>query len=107
MLAGSLGLSLTIAMRYHGLAGRGPQTSVGPRHVLLAHMAHTLGADGVFATFARAARLRGDGSLLEWRNAAACARGRSRPDGLACCRWGAASTGSFSSSIVARFTRLL
>jgi hypothetical protein len=44
-------------------------------------MAHTLGADGVFANFARAARLRGDGSLLEWRNAAACARGRSRPDG--------------------------
>ena len=95
MLAGSLGLSLATAVRYHGLAGGGPQTPVGPRHVLLAHMAHTLGADGVFATFARAARLRSDGSLLEWRNAAACARGRSRPDGYGLLQLGRREHGFF------------
>jgi hypothetical protein len=95
MVAGSLGLSLATAVRYHGLAGGGPQTPIGPRHVLLAHMAHTLGADGVFATFARAARLRGDGSLLEWRNAAACARGRSRPDGYGLLRLGRREHGFF------------
>jgi hypothetical protein len=65
MLAGSLGLSLATALRCHGPTGGGRQTPVGPCNLLLAHMAHTLGADGVFATFARAARLRGGGSLLE------------------------------------------
>ena len=95
MLAGSLGLSLATAVRYHGLTGGGPQTPVGPRHVLLAHLAHTLGADGVFATFARAVRLRGDGSLLEWRNAAACARGRSRPDGYGLLQLGRREHGFF------------
>jgi hypothetical protein len=58
-------------------------------------MAHTIGADGVFATFARAARLRGDGSLLEWRNAAACARGRSRPDGYGLLQMGRREHGFF------------
>ena len=81
LLAGSLGLSLGTAVRYHGLAGGGRQTPIGPRRALLAHVTHTLGADGVFATLARAARLQRDGSLLEWRNASACARGRVRPDG--------------------------
>jgi hypothetical protein len=95
MLAGSLGLSLATAVRYHGLAGGGPLTPVGPRHVLVAHMAHSLGADGVFTTFARAARLRGDGSLLEWRNAAACARGRSRPDGYGLLELGPREHGFF------------
>jgi len=95
MLAGSLGLSLATAVRYHGLAGGGPKTPVGPRHVLLAHMAHTLGADGVFATFARAVRLRGDGCLLEWRNATACARGRSRPDGYGLLQLGRREHGFF------------
>jgi hypothetical protein len=81
LLAGPLGLSLATAVRYHGLAGGGRETPVGPRRALLAHLAHTLGADGVFATVASAARLQRDGALLEWRNAAACARGRMRPDG--------------------------
>jgi len=37
------------------------------------------------------------------RRALGAARGRM---GMACCRWGAASMGSFSGSIVAQFTRL-
>jgi hypothetical protein len=81
MLAGSMGLSLAVAVRHHGLAGGGPATPVGPRRALLAHLTHTLGADGVFIRIARSARGQRDGALLEWRNAAACARGRMRPDG--------------------------
>jgi hypothetical protein len=105
MLAGSLGLSLGTAVRYHGLAGGGRQTPIGPRHALLAHVAHTLGADETFAIIAAAAHREGDGSLLEWRNAAACARGRVRPDGYGLLRLGRRQPGFFSSSIVAPFTR--
>ncbi len=95
LLAGSLGLSLATAVRYHGLAGGSRETPVGPRRALLAHVEHTLGADGVFATMARAARLQRDGCLLEWRNAAACARGRVRPDGYGLVRLGRREHGFF------------
>jgi hypothetical protein len=95
MQAGSFGLSLATAVRYHGLAGGGGHAPVGPRRSLLAHAAHTLGADGVFATFARAARRQRNGSLLEWRNAAACARGRMRPDGYGLLRLGRREYGFF------------
>src|SRR5207302_1897792 len=37
-LARSLGLSLATAVRFHGLAGGGAQTPVGPRRALLAHV---------------------------------------------------------------------
>jgi hypothetical protein len=95
LLAGSLGLSLATAVRYHGLAGGGLRTPVGPRRALVAHLAHTLGADKVFATIARAARRQRDGSLLEWRNAGACARGRVRPDGYGLLRLGRGEYGFF------------
>jgi hypothetical protein len=90
-----MGLSLAAAVRYHGLAGGGSHTPVGPRRALLAHLAHTLGADGVFATIARAAFRQRGGSLLEWRNAAACARGRVRPDGYGLLRLGRREYGFF------------
>jgi len=54
---------------------------VGPRRALLANLAHTLGADVVFAAIARAARTQREKALVEWRNAAACAHGHVRPDG--------------------------
>jgi hypothetical protein len=95
LLAGSLGLSLAGAVRHHGLAGGGRQTPVGARRALLAYAAHTLGADNVFATIARAADRKRDGSLLEWRNAAACARGRVRPDGYGLLRLGRREHGFF------------
>jgi len=95
LLASLLGLTLAAAVRYHGLAGGGPRTPVGPRRALLRHLVHTLGADAVFASMAHAARGRRGGTLLEWRNAAACARGRLRPDGYGLLRQGRREYGFF------------
>ena len=95
MLAGYVGLSLAAAVHYHGLTGGGPRTPVGPRRALLANLAHTIGADAVFAAIARVARTRRDGSLVEWRNAAACAHGRMRPDGYGLLRLGRREYGFF------------
>ncbi len=70
----------------------------GHRRVLL-HLAHTIGANAVFTRLALAARdvtgHGGDDTLLEWRSAAACARGRCRPDGYGCYRRGEARFGFF------------
>jgi len=93
ILAASMGLSLALAERYHGLTGGGPASPIGPRRALFAHLAHTLGADEVFVRIARAARGRRNGSLLEWRNAAACAAGRVRPDGYGLLRLGSREYG--------------
>src|SRR5439155_12567000 len=81
-LAAHLGLSLASAVSHHGLAGGGPDSPIGTRRTLLFRVDHTVGADAVFGVLARTARsqLR-DGALVEWRNAAACAHGRLRPDG--------------------------
>jgi hypothetical protein len=95
MLAGSMGLSLAMAVRHHGLAGGGPMTPVGTRRSLHAKLAHTLGADGVFVRIARSAFAQRDGALLEWRNAAACAWGRMRPDGYGLLRLGHREYGFF------------
>ena len=94
VLAAHLGLALAAAVRHHGLAGGGPATPVGPRAALLAQLSHTLGADAVFMTLARAAATcPGGGALLEWRSAAACTRGRLRPDGYGLLRLGHACAG--------------
>ena len=49
---------------------------------------HTLGENAFFVDLAaEAARVTshgGDEALVEWRSAAACARGRFRPDGYGC-----------------------
>lgn len=80
-LAARQGLPLA-AVRWNELAGGGPDRPVGNRRQLLAVLDHTLGADEVFLGLYRAARRVGnDARLVEWRNAAACARGRVRPDG--------------------------
>jgi Replication-relaxation len=67
------------ASRHHGLQ---PASRRGRS---LIHLAHTVGANSVFVQFARLARcvtLAGGNDALEtWRSAAACARGRCRPDG--------------------------
>jgi hypothetical protein len=80
-LAAHLGLSPASPVLHHGLAGGGPETPIGARRILLTHLAHTVGADAVFGTLARAARAQRGGALVEWRNVAACAHGRLRPDG--------------------------
>jgi hypothetical protein len=95
ILAGYLGLSVVGAVRCHGLTGGGPRTPVGPRRALLANLAHTLGGDAVFAAIARAARAQREGALVEWRNAAACAHGRMRPDGYGLLRLGRREYGFF------------
>jgi hypothetical protein len=81
-------LPATAAARHHGLLGSGASTRRFSHH-----LAHTLGANVVFVAFVVAARRTatcgGDDALEEWRSAAACARGRFRPDGYGCyCRAG-------------------
>jgi hypothetical protein len=94
-LAGHLGLSLASAVSHHGLAGGGPESPIGTRRTLLAHLDHTVGADTVFGVLARAARAQRGGALAEWRNAAACAHGRLRPDGYGVIRLGRRKYGFF------------
>jgi hypothetical protein len=91
-LAAWQGLSLQAAVRWNGLAGGGPETPVGTRAGLLAAPLHTLGIEEFFAHLARhgrrAAGRGADEGLVEWRNAAACARRRFRPDGYVVYRRG-------------------
>jgi len=94
-LAAHLGLSLASAVAHHGLAGGGPESPIGTRRDLLAHLAHTVGADAVFGVLARAVRAQRGGALVEWRNAAACALGRLRPDGYGVIRLGRHQYGFF------------
>jgi hypothetical protein len=85
LVAAQQGLTLAAAVRANGLAGGGPDHPIGARRTLLAHLAHTLGADAVFVRLIATARQRaaagGDDALLEWRNAAGCTRRHVRPDG--------------------------
>jgi hypothetical protein len=96
VLAGHLGMLLGEAVRLHGLAGGGPADPIGARESLFKHLKHTLGADDVFALVARAAAAHPvGGALVEWRAAAACARGRFRPDGYGLVRLGHEQHGFF------------
>jgi hypothetical protein len=83
-----------VAARYHGLVGG----RVGMR-CFLRHPAHTVGANAFFVALvdsARTVRRRGgDDELEEWRSAAACARGRFRPDGYGCYRRAGSRFGFF------------
>jgi len=87
-------LPTTVATRHHGLLGREASTRRFSRH-----LAHTLGANAVFVAFVLAARRMivrgGDEALEDWRSAAACARGRFRPDGYGCYRRGRSRFGFF------------
>lgn len=73
-------LPLAQAVRDEGLAGGGPTEPVGNRRQLVANLRHTLGVDAIFVAMIASARRQG-GALRDWVNAAACARGRVRPDG--------------------------
>jgi hypothetical protein len=95
LLASFLGLTLAAAVRYHGLAGGGPRTPVGSRRALLRHLQHTLGTDALFVSLAHTTYGHRDGTLVEWRNAAACASGRLRPDGYGVLRLGRREYGFF------------
>jgi hypothetical protein len=80
------GLSISTAVRQLGLAGGGREQPVGNRRLLMRDLAHTLGADAIFVGLTvlarrRAAALGTDDALLDWRGAAACARGHVHPDG--------------------------
>jgi hypothetical protein len=86
-------LPATRAARHHGVLGTERDRRFGR------HLAHTFGANAIFVAFVSAARrmsARGAGDALEeWRSAAACARGRFRPDGFGCYRHGATRIGFF------------
>ncbi len=94
-LAAHLGLSLASAVSHHDLAGGGPESPIGTRRTLVAHLDHTVGADAVFGVLAHAARSQRNGALVEWRNAAAGAHGRLRPDGYGVLRLGRRDYGFF------------
>jgi hypothetical protein len=83
-IAAHQGVSRAQAVRFNGLAGGGPQRPMGDRQQLVRTLLHTLGANQVFVSLyhtARTQQLDGrDDAVLEWRNAAACARGAARPD---------------------------
>lgn len=85
LVAAQQGLTLGAAVRANGLTGGGPDHPIGARKKLLAHPAHTLGADAIFVRFVTTARRRAaagwDDALVEWRSAAACCRRPVRPDG--------------------------
>ena len=86
-LAAWLGLDPTTATRYHGLIGHG-RSHEGKRRLLLRALAHTLGANEVFVSFAVAADAvrgaRGTDLLAEWRAGNACERRYCKPDGYGC-----------------------
>src|SRR5207244_4723539 len=72
-----------LARRRHGVI-----VSDASRRRFIRHLQHTLGANAFFVNLAAAAmqvtsRV-GDDALVEWRSAAACARGRFRPDSYGC-----------------------
>jgi Replication-relaxation len=83
-----------LARRRHGLLH-----TAGARRRLLRQFEHTFGANAFFVDFARVAKHvtpRGaDRALIEWRSAAACARGRFRPDGYGCYERGPSQFGFF------------
>jgi len=76
-----------LARRRHGLIH-----GDASRRRFIRHIQHTLGANAFFVDLAAAAMhvtsRGGDEALVEWRSAAACARGRFRPDGYGCYRRG-------------------
>ena len=86
-LASLLGLDSAEATRYHGLISNG-RTQARRQRRLRGTLAHTLGANDIFVELAVAAerrrRLGGTDELAEWRSAAACERGRCKPDGYGC-----------------------
>ena len=85
-----------IARRRHGVTGS-PFSSSSRR--FLRQLEHTLGTNAFFVGLASAAvqvtSRGGSDALLEWRSAAACARGRFRPDGYGCYRRGPSRFGFF------------
>jgi hypothetical protein len=83
-----------LARRRHGVT-----VSDASRRRFLRHLQHTLGANAFFVDLAAAAMQvtsrAGDEALVEWRSAAASARGRFRPDGYGCYRRGSSQFGFF------------
>jgi len=72
-----------LARRRHGVI-----VSDDSRRRFFRHLQHTLGANAIFVDLAAAAMQvssrAGYEALIEWRSAAACSRGRFRPDGYGC-----------------------
>lgn len=85
LLAAQLGLTVTTAVRVHGLVGGGPEQPIGVRDSLIRNLAHTIGADELFVGLYRTAHDRArdgaDDAVTVWHSAAACSRRHLRPDG--------------------------
>lgn len=82
IVAAQQGLRISSAVRFNGLVGGGPERPFGARSALARNLVHTRGVDALFVELARQlARAGENAALVEWRNAAACARRSLRPDG--------------------------
>jgi hypothetical protein len=85
LVASRLGLPPGAAVQHLGLGGGGPDQPIGQRSSLLRTLPHTRGVNALFVGLCRTARTLAttglNDALLEWRSAAACSRGRVRPDG--------------------------
>jgi DNA-binding MarR family transcriptional regulator len=91
--ARTLGLAAGPAVHHHGVLGSRRDEARVARQ-----LCHTQGVNDIFVAFVTAARhptARGVEELEIWRSAAACARGRCRPDGYGSYRRGTARFGFF------------
>src|SRR6202011_2836084 len=76
------------AVHFNGLVGGGPERPFGARSALVRNLVHKQGVDALFVDLARQlARAGENAALVEWRNAAACARHSLRPDGYGIVRY--------------------
>lgn len=86
-VAAQQGLSISRAVRYNGLVGRGVEQATLVRRKLLQNLAHTLGVNAIFAGLYRTAAERRkrshDDAVVEWRSPAMCSNRLIRPDGYA------------------------
>lgn len=92
LAAAQQGLTLMTAVHIGGLAGGGPQHSVGTRPVLVKRLAQTLGTNAVFVHLALIAQRRRaagwDDELVEWQNRTVASRRHFRPAGYGIYRYG-------------------
>ena len=85
-VAATLGLTLSAAIRFHGLAGGGPVSPLGARRGSIRHVAHTTGLNRLMASLGPITHNEGSDGLIGWDSASASSRGGTRPDAYCACR---------------------
>jgi hypothetical protein len=85
-VAATLGLTLSAAIRFHGLAGGGPENPLGARRGFIRNVAHTRGLNRLMAGLGPLTRDEDTDGLIGWDSASASSRGGTRPDAYCACR---------------------